>query len=157
MKKLLLALIAIFSIGAAQLPETGDSIYYSPKFCNTADSIQDALDSWAFSGVTQDCFNPSIGMLNALWPGLVIFDSYDCCCKVASSPGLEGSWNGFIGGACEAYLEMIGWSSFEDNLRINEDMINQFKGIYFDMMGRQYLIQPKGFSIMDGQSYYKQD
>ena len=155
MKKLLLALIAIFSIGAAQLPETGDSIYYSPKFCDSADSIEDALDSWAFSAAIQDCFNPSIEMLNALWPGLVVKDTYDCCCKVASSPGLPGAWNGFEGSACETYLDSLGWSSFEDNLGINEDMINQWKGIYFDMFGRQYLIQPKGFSIMEGQSYYK--
>jgi len=55
------------------------------------------------------------------------------------------------------HIDSLGWSGFEDNLGINEDMINQFKGIYFDMMGRQYLIQPKGFSIMNGQSYYKQD
>jgi len=34
-------------------------------------------------------------------------------------------------------------------------MINQWKGIYFDMFGRQYLTQPKGFSIMEGQSYYR--
>ena len=152
---LLLALIAIYSIGTAQLPETGDSIYYSPKFCDSADSIEDALDSWAFSAAIQDCFNPSIEMLNALWPNLVVKDTYDCCCKVASSPGLPGAWNGFPGSACESYLDSLGWSSFEDNLRINEDMINQWKGIYFDMMGRQYLIQPKGFSIMEGQSYYR--
>ena len=154
-KLLLLALIAIYSIGAAQLPETGDSIYYSPKFCDSADSIEDALDSWAFSAAIQDCFNPSIEMLNALWPNLVVKDTYDCCCKVASSPGLPSSWNGFPGSTCESYLEMIGWSGFEDNLKINEDMINQWKGIYFDMFGRQYLIQPKGFSITGGQLYYR--
>jgi len=157
MKKiLLLALIAICSIGATQiLPETGDSIYYNPKYCNTASTIEDALTSWSFSGNTQDCYNPSEAMLNAIWPGLVVHDTYDCCCKVASTPGLPGGLNGYEGGACEAYLDSLGWSGFEDNLGINENMINQWKGIYFDMFGRQYLTQPKGFSIIEGQLYYK--
>ena len=155
MKKLLLALIAICSIGAAQLPETGDSIYYSPKFCDSAVTIEDALTSWAFSANVSDCFNPSIEMLNALWPNLTVKDTYDCCCKVASSPGMPSSWNGFPGSVCESYLDSLGWSGFEDNLGINKDMINQGNGIYFDMFGRQYLTQPKGFSIMDGESYYK--
>lgn len=153
---LLLALIAISSIGATQiLPETGDSIYYSPKYCDTAGSVEEAMSSWAFSATMQDCFNPSQAMLDALWPLLVVKDTYDCCCKVASTPGLPSSWTGFEGSICESYLDSLGWSGFEDNLRINEDMINQWKGIYFDMFGRQYLTQPKGFSIMEGQLYYK--
>ena len=156
MKTLFLVLFTSL-IAYAQLPETGDSIYYSPKYCDSAVTIEDALTSWAFSANVSDCFNPSIEMLNALWPNLAVKDTYDCCCKVASSPGMPSSWNGFPGSICESYLDSLGWSGFEDNLGINEDMINQFKGIYFDMMGRQYLIQPKGFSIMNGQSYYKQD
>jgi len=149
MKKiLLLALIAICSIGATQIPETSDSIYYSPKYCNTADSIEDALDSWAFNGQTQDCFNPSIGMLNALWPNLDIHDSYDCCCKVASTPGLPGAYNGFEGGACETYLDGIGFVLInENNLKLD--------GIYIDMFGIQYTTPPKGLSIMNRKKYYR--
>ena len=148
MKKLLLDLIAICSIGTAQIPETSDSIYYSPKYCNTADSIEDALDSWAFNGQTQDCFNPSIGMLNALWPNLDIHDSYDCCCKVASTPGLPGAYNGFEGGACETYLDGIGFVLInENNLKLD--------GIYIDMFGIQYTTPPKGLSIMNRKKYYR--
>ena len=69
--------------------------------------IEDALDSWAFNGQTQDCFNPSEGMLNALWPALVVKDTYDCCCKVASTPGLPSSWTVFEGSAFEEYLNSI--------------------------------------------------
>ena len=145
----------LFTLSFSQIPEDGDSIYYSPKFCNTADSIEDALTSWAFNGQTGNCYNPSIEMLNALFPGLYILDTYDCCCKVASSPGLEGSWNGFLGGACEAYLDSIGWSSFEDNLAMDENIINQLNGIYIDMYGRQYTIQPKGLSVMNKKKYYR--
>ena len=157
MKQLLFLVLFTFlsTLSAQILPETGDSIYYNPKYCNTASTIEDALTSWSFSGNTQDCYNPSEAMLNAIWPGLVVHDTYDCCCKVASTPGLPGAYNGFEGGACEAYLDSLGWSGFEDSLGMNEDMINQWKGIYFDMFGRQYLVQPKGFSIMDGRSYYK--
>ena len=147
-KLLLLALLAICSIGATQIPETSDSIYYSPKYCNTADSIEDALDSWAFNGQTQDCFNPSIGMLNALWPNLDIHDSYDCCCKVASTPGLPGAYNGFEGGACETYLDGIGFVLInENNLKLD--------GIYIDMFGIQYTTPPKGLSIMNRKKYYR--
>ena len=147
-KLLLLALLAICSIGATQIPETSDSIYYSPKYCNTADSIEDALDSWAFNGQTQDCFNPSIGMLNALWPNLDIHDSYDCCCKVASTPGLPGAYNGFEGGACETYLDGIGFVLInENNLKLD--------GMYIDMFGIQYTTPPKGLSIMNRKKYYR--
>ena len=39
MKKfLLLTLIAISSIGASQIPETADSVYWSAKFCDSAEN-----------------------------------------------------------------------------------------------------------------------
>ena len=157
MKKLLLLLaLCIMSAANAQiLPTNGDSIYYSPKYCDSAGSIEEAMGSWAFSATIQDCFNPSIEMLNALWPNLVVKDTYDCCCKVASSPGLPGSWNGFIGSTCETYLDSLGWSSFEDNLGINEDGINKFNGIYIDIYGRQYITMPEGLSIKNRKKYYK--
>ena len=147
MKTLFLVLFTSL-IAYGQIPETSDSIYYSPKFCNTADSIEDALDSWAFNGQTQDCFNPSIGMLNALWPNLDIHDTYDCCCKVASTPGLPGAYNGFEGGACETYLDGI------DFMPLSESDIN-LNGIYIDMFGIQYTIPPKGLSIMNKEKYYR--
>ena len=157
MKQLLFLVLFTFlsTLSAQILPETGDSIYYNPKYCNTASTIEDALTSWSFSGNTQDCFNPSEAMLNAIWPQLVVHDTYDCCCKVASTPGLPGAYNGFEGGACEAYLDSLGWSGFEDSLGMNEDMINQWKGIYIDPFGRQYTVPPIGLSIMNKQKYYR--
>ncbi len=150
MKQLLfLVLFTFLSISSAQIiPETSDSIYYSPKYCDTSESIEDALDSWSFSGNTQDCFNPSQAMLDALWPGLQIYDSYDCCCKVASTPGLPGAYNGFEGGACETYLDGINFMSIsESDIKLD--------GIYIDMFGRQYTIPPKGLSIMNNKKYYR--
>ena len=147
MKNLIfLLLISTISIGQI-LPTNGDSIYYSPKYCDTAVTIEDALNSWAFSGSIQDCFNPSIEMLNALWPNIAIFDSYDCCCKVASTPSLQGSWNGYVGSTCEEYLNSI------DFLSIEEIVIEQ-NGIYYDMQGRSYKTIPKGVSFMNYNKYF---
>ena len=147
--KNLIFLFLISTIGIGQiLPTNGDSIYYSPKFCNTADSIEDALDSWAFSGSIQDCFNPSIEMLNALWPNLAIFDTYDCCCKVASTPSLQVSWNGFSGSTCEEYLNSI------DFLHI-EEVVIEMDGVYYDIYGRAYKTIPRGVSFMNYNRYFK--
>ena len=56
MKNLIfLLLISTISVGQI-IPETGDSIYYSPKYCDTAGSIEEAMSSWAFSATMQDCF-----------------------------------------------------------------------------------------------------
>tara|TARA_B100001094_G_scaffold308711_1_gene341638 strand:- start:66 stop:497 length:432 start_codon:yes stop_codon:yes gene_type:complete len=131
------------------LPTDGDSIYYSPKYCDTADSIEEALNSWLFSGIMQDCINPSEGMLNALWPNIAIKDTYDCCCKVASTPGLPGAFNYFEGSACETYLEGIGF------IALGEREIYQTGGLYIDIYGRQFIEQPQGLSIMNRKKYYK--
>jgi hypothetical protein len=148
MKNLIfLLLISTISIGQI-LPTNGDSIYYGAKYCDTAGSIEDALNSWAFSGSIQDCFNPSIGMLNALWPNIAIFDSYDCCCKVASTPSLQGSWNGYVGSTCEEYLNSI------DFLSIEEIVIEQ-NGTYYDMQGKAYKTIPRGVSFMNYNKYFK--
>ena len=154
MKTLFLVLFTSL-IAYGQLPETGDSIYYSPKYCDSAVTIEDALTSWAFSANVSDCFNPSIEMLNALWPNLTVKDTYDCCCKVASSPGMPSSWNGFPGSICESYLDSLGWSGFEDNLGVNENMINQLDGIYYDIYGRAYKTIPRGVSFMNYNKYFK--
>ena len=150
MKQLLfLVLFTFLSISSAQIiPETSDSIYYSPKYCDTSQSIEDALDSWSYNGNAGDCFNPSQAMLDALWPNLALRDSYDCCCKVASTPGLPGSFTGFEGGPCETYLDGIGFISLSEN-----DI--ELDGVYIDMFGRQYLTPPKGLSIMNKTKYYR--
>jgi len=147
--KSLLFLVLSTSLITAQIPETSDSIYYSPKYCDTADSIEQAMDSWIFSGIIQDCINPSEGMLNALWPNIAIKDTYDCCCKVASTPGLPGAYNYFEGSACEAYLDMIGFVS------LDELQQSSFNKIYTDIYGRQYIDQPIGLSIMNRKKFYK--
>ena len=147
MKTLFLVLFTSL-IAYGQIPETSDSIYYSPKYCDTSESIEDALDSWTWNGNVKDCINPPEGMLNALWPGLVIYDSYDCCCKVASTPGLPGSWTGFEESPCETYLDGINFMPLsESDIKLD--------GIYIDPFGRQYAIPPKGLSIMNKEKYYR--
>ena len=148
MKNLIfLLLISTISIGQI-IPTDSDSIYYTVKYCNTAETIEDALTSWYFNGNIQDCVNPSLGMLKAIWPNLYTLDSYDCCCKVASTPGLEGAWNGYIGSPCETYLDEIGFIAIDENdIKLN--------GIYIDSFGRQYAIPPKGLSIMNKTKYYR--
>ena len=151
MKKLLYILLAITATVSSQiLPTNGDSIYYSPKYCDTAGTIEDALNSWAFSGSIQDCFNPSIGMLNALWPNIAIFDTYDCCCKVASTPSLQGSWNGYVGSTCEEYLNSINFLSVTEY-----GGYKKVDGIYYDIYGRSYKTIPKGVSFMNYNKYFK--
>ena len=147
MKKILfLLLISTISVGQI-IPETGDSIYYSPKFCDSASSAEEAMSSWIFSGIVQDCINPSEGMANALWPNLAVKDTYDCCCKVASTPGLPGAFTGFEGGGCEEYLNSI------DFLYIKENTI-KVNGIYYDMQGRAHKTIPRGVSFMNYNKYF---
>jgi len=148
MKTLFLVLFTSLVAYAQIIPETSDSIYYSPKYCDTSQSIEDALDSWSYNGNAGDCFNPSQAMLDALWPNLALRDSYDCCCKVASTPGLPGSFTGFEGGPCETYLDEI------DFMPLSESDIN-LNGIYIDMFGIQYTTPPKGLSIMNRKKYYR--
>ena len=149
MNKLYYIILLISTISIGQIiPTDGDSIYYSPKYCDTAGSVEEAMSSWAFSATMQDCFNPSEGMLNALWPALVVKDTYDCCCKVASTPGLPSSWTGFEGSACEEYLNSI------DFLHIEEMQIEQ-NGVYYDMQGRAYKTIPRGVSFMNYNKYFK--
>jgi hypothetical protein len=143
----IILLISTISIGQI-LPTNADSIYYSPKYCNTAGSIEEGLNSWFFNGNIGDCMNPSEGILNALWPDLVMFDSYDCCCKVASTPSLQGSWNGYVGSPCEEYLNSI------EFLSIEEIVIEQ-NGTYYDMQGRAYKTIPRGVSFMNYNKYFK--
>jgi len=97
------------------------------------------------------------GMCEALWPAIWIFDSYDCCCKVASLPGSEAVWTGFMESSCPAYLDSIGfiyndpdyvnWTSLEEN--------NKLDGFYIDMYGIQHTIPPKGLSVKDRTKYIR--
>ena len=95
MKKiLLLALIAISSIGLSQMPETADSVYWSPKYCDTAENTLEAhLTQWTWNGNVGDCIQPSIEFATAFYDeetgnvSLYLVDTYDCCCQVASAPG----------------------------------------------------------------------
>ena len=92
MKKiLLLTLIAISSIGLSQMPETADSIYWSVKFCDTSETVEDCYEAYTYNA-NLGCYMAGTygtNMCDALWPSIWLFDSYDCCCKVASLPGSE--------------------------------------------------------------------
>ena len=161
MKKiLLLALIAISSIGLSQMPETADSIYWSVKFCNTSETVEDCYEAYTYNA-NLGCYlagTYGTNMCDALWPSIWLFDSFDCCCKVASLPGSEAVWNNFMNTDCPAYLDSIGFV-YDDPEYINwtslSEMDLELEGIYIDMYGRQYTIPPKGLSIMNKNKYYR--
>ena len=51
MNKLLFIILFSFSFNLfAQIPETEDSIYWSGNYCDTAETAEDALDQWIWSG-----------------------------------------------------------------------------------------------------------
>ena len=152
---LLLVLFTFLSILSAQIPETSDSIYYSPKYCDTAENTLEAhLTQWTWNGNAMDCIQPSISFATAFYNeetgnvSLYLLDTYECCCQVASTPGSPGAWTFFEGSPCEDYLEEIGFIS------LNESDI-ELDGIYIDMFGRQYIAPPKGLSIMNRNKYYR--
>ncbi len=153
--KHLFLLVLSTSLLTAQIPETSDSIYYSPKYCNTAESTFEAhLTQWTWNGNVGDCIQPSEPFANAFYDEetgevlLYLLDTYECCCQVASTPGSPGAWTFFEGSPCEEYLDEIGFTS------IDEDDI-ELDGIYIDPFGRQYTIPPKGLSVKNKQKYYR--
>ena len=153
--KHLFLLVLSTSLLTAQIPETSDSIYYSPKYCNTAESTFEAhLTQWTWNGNVGDCIQPSEQFANAFYNeetgevSLYLLDTYECCCQVASTPGMPGSWTFFEGSPCEEYLEEIGFTL------IDEDDI-ELDGIYIDQFGRQYTTPPKGLSVKNKQKYYR--
>jgi len=162
---LLLAVLTISSIGTAQQPESVDSIYWTPKYCNTAETAEDALDQWIWSGnewIT-DCIQPSQLFVDAFTDedgnvSLWLVDTYECCCQVASLPGSEAAWTGFFGSNCQAYLDSIGFV-YDDPSIINWTSLDEsdleLDGIYIDPFGRQYTIPPKGLSIKNKEKYYR--
>ena len=143
-----------------QIPETADSIYWSVKFCDTSETVEDCYESYTYNA-NLGCYQAGTygtNMCDALWPGIWIFDSYDCCCKVASLPGSEAVWTGFMDSNCPAYLDSIGfvyddpeyinWTSiYENDLELN--------GIYIDMYGIYHTIPPKGLSVKDKTKYIR--
>ena len=161
MKKiLLLTLIAISSIGLSQMPETADSIYWSVKFCDTSETVEDCYEAYTYNA-NLGCYlagTYGTNMCDALWPSIWLFDSFDCCCKVASLPGSEAVWNNFMNTNCPAYLDSIGFV-YDDPEYVNwtslSEMDLELEGIYIDMYGRQYTIPPKGLSIMNKNKYYR--
>jgi len=161
MKKLLLLFTFISATLFAQPPLTADSIYWTPKYCDTTQSIEDCTNSWIFNGNVGDCIQPSIEFCTAVWPGMWMTDTYECCCQVASLPGSESSWNGFIGSPCQVYLDSIGfiyndpeyvnWVFLEENiLKLGDD-------IYIDIFGRIFKHAPSGLYIKHNKKYLKVD
>ena len=150
MKKLYYILLLISTISVGQiLPTDGDSIYYSSKYCDSATSVEEALTSFYWNMANfQDCINPSESMLNAIFGNLQIFDSYECCCKVASTPGMPGSYTNFPGSACEEYLNEIEFLSIQENVK-------EIDGMYYDIYGRRYKTIPRGISFMNYKKYFK--
>ena len=157
MKKLLLLFTFINAIAFSQIPETSDSIYYSSKYCNSVEELEDCYEAWTWGPTmgdgTGDCYQAGYygpGMCDAVWPALWVVDTYECCCKVASTPGMEDAWTGFEGSPCELYLESIGFVSLKEN-----EIKNNTPELYIDMYGRVYESQPDGFSIINGNKQFK--
>ena len=161
MKKiLLLTLIAISSISLSQMPNTADSIYWAVKFCDTSETVEDCYESWTYNA-NLGCYQAGTygtGMCDQLYPGIWLFDSFECCCQAASLPGSEAVWTGFMESSCPAYLDSIGFI-YNDPDYVNwtslDDMDLEIEGIYIDQFGRQYTTPPKGLSIMNKEKYYR--
>ena len=161
MKNLLLVLFTLLLTSAfAQVPNTADSIYWAVKFCDTSETVEDCYESSYTYNSNLGCYMAGTygpGMCEALWPAIWIFDSYDCCCKVASLPGSEGVWTGFMDSDCPAYLDSIGfiyndpdyvnWTSLDEN-----DILD---GFYIDIYGTYHIIPPKGLSVKDKTKYIR--
>jgi len=159
MKNLLLTLVLFTSLLTfSQPPVSADSIYWTPKYCSTAETIEDCTNSWIWSGNFNDCIQPSELFCETLFPDMWITDSYECCCQVASLPGSESAWNGFFGSNCQTYLDSVGFiyndPDYVNWTSLDENQI-KFEGMYIDMFGRQHITQPNGFSIFNGNKYIK--
>ncbi len=166
MKKiLLLAIIAISSIGASQIPETADSVYWSVKYCDSAENTLEAhMNQWTWNGNIGDCIQPSEPFATAYYNektgevALYLLDSYECCCEVASTPGSIGAWTFFYDSPCQVYLDSIGFV-YDDPDYVNWTSLGEgdieLDGIYIDPFGRQYTIPPLGLSIMNKNKYYR--
>ena len=137
--------------------------FYAGKYCDTVDStatIEEYMTQWIWNGNLDDCIQPSQQFIEAFYDedgnvDLWLLDSYECCCQVASTPGSTSvGWTGFGGSACESYLISINWDPVSTVLSVTEEEI-EFEGLYIDMFGRQYIVPPKGLSIMNKTKYYR--
>ena len=160
MKNLSILVLFASILTYGQMPETADSIYWTPKFCNTSETVEDCYEAYTYNANIGCYMAGTYGteMCDALFPEIWLFDSYDCCCKVASLPGAPGVWNGFMNTDCPAYLDSIGFI-YNDPEYINWTSLDEIglelDGIYIDMYGRHYTIPPKGLSIMNRKTYYR--
>ena len=165
MKKLLLLFTIVNYFTFAQMPETADSIYWSTKFCDTAETIEDHLAQWTWNGNFADCMNPSEGLVNAFYDEesgevlLYLLDTYECCCQIASTPGSIGAWTFFYGSSCQEHLDSIGFiyddPKFVNWTSIKENNTKELDEVYIDIYGRRYHTQPDGLSIMNRRIYFK--
>ena len=161
MKKIIILLfVFINTLTFSQMPETADSIYWSSKYCNTSETVEDCYDAYTYNA-NIGCYvagTYGTGMCDALYPSIWLMDSYDCCCKVASLPGSLSTWNGFMGSSCQEYLDSIGFI-YDDPEYINwtslDEIDLELNGIYIDMHGIQHTIPPKGLSIMNKEKYIR--
>ena len=161
MKNLFLVLFTLLLTSAfAQMPNTADSIYWTPKYCNTSETAEDCYEAWTYNANIGCYVAGTYGteMCDQLYPNIWLMDSYDCCCKVASLPGSEAVWNGFMDSDCPAYLDSIGFiyndPDYVNWTSIDEDDL-ELKGIYIDMYGIYHTIPPKGLSVKDKNKYIR--
>ena len=166
MKNLFLVLFTLLLTSAfAQMPETADSVYWSTKYCDTAENTLEAhLTQWTWNGNAVDCIQPSEAFASAFYDEetgqvlLYLLESYECCWEVASTPGSIGAWTFFSGSPCQTYLDSIGFV-YDDPKYINWTSLDEsgikLDGIYIDMYGIQHTIPPKGLSIMNKQKYMR--
>ena len=151
MKDLLFIILFSFSFNLlAQIPVTEDSIYWSGDYCDTAETIEEALNQWIWNSDVNDCIQPNLKDIENLWIALWLSDTYECCCEIASLPGSNGAMTGFWESDCKDYLDSINFNY----MSINDD-INILNGIYIDMYGIQHTTPPKGLSIMNKQKYFR--
>ena len=147
MKNLFLVLFTLLLTSAfAQMPETADSIYWSTKFCDTSETVEDCYESYTYNA-NLGCYQAGTYgtlMCDQLYPGIWLFDSFECCCQVASLPGSDSAWSGFWGSPCQEYLDSINFSYMD----VEENYFESLDGIYIDMYGRQHILRPNGLSIM---------
>ena len=166
MKNLILVLFTFLLTSAfAQPPLTADSVYWTPKYCDSAENTLEAhMNQWTWNGNIQDCIQPSEAFANAFYNeetgevSLYLLDTYECCCQVASLPGSTSTWTFFMGSPCQTYLDSIGFvyndPDFVNWTSIDEDDI-KLNGVYIDPFGRHYTIPPKGLSVMNRKKYYR--
>ena len=152
MNKLLFIILFSFSFNLfAQIPETEDSIYWSGNYCDTAETIEEALNQWIWSSDVNDCVQPNLKDIENLWIALWLSDTYECCCEIASLPGSNAAMTGFWESNCQDYLDNINFNY----MSVDDNNINKLDVIFIDMYGIQHITPPKWLSIMNKQKYFR--